>query len=138
MQYHKQLNKHDPENGTFGDCYRTAIACILNKHPSEVPHILSLEDDQLQSREINKYLKSLGLRKIHTAFNIPTLEGMLAYGLHSIPDMHWMLGGISGRGFAHTVVCFNNEIIHDPHPSGSGVCEPIDGYWHVNIIVKPI
>ena len=33
-----QLNKHDPANGVYGDCGRTVIACLLDLHPSEVPH----------------------------------------------------------------------------------------------------
>lgn len=76
MQYHKQLNKRDPENGVFGDCYRTAVACILDKHPSEV---------------------------------------------------------------IHSVVCYKGKAIHDPHPSDDFLCGPCDdGFWHVEIIVRPI
>jgi len=44
MRFHKQLiTNHNPESGIFGDCQRTAIACLLDKHPSDVPHFATPE-----------------------------------------------------------------------------------------------
>lgn len=33
MKYNKQLFRHHPEQGIFGDCHRTAIACMLDLEP---------------------------------------------------------------------------------------------------------
>ncbi len=30
MKNLKQIVKHDPDNDQYGDCYRSAIACILD------------------------------------------------------------------------------------------------------------
>ena len=39
MIFHSQLIKHDPDNGQWGDCFRTCIACIFNVHNvTDVPH----------------------------------------------------------------------------------------------------
>ena len=38
MEFYKQLNEHNPDEGVYGDCYRTAIGCLLNIPPEFVPH----------------------------------------------------------------------------------------------------
>jgi len=38
MKFYKQKYLHDPGNGVIGDCYRTAIGCILEIDPMELPH----------------------------------------------------------------------------------------------------
>ncbi len=37
MLQHRQLFLHEPERRSFGDCHRTALACLLNLPPEEVP-----------------------------------------------------------------------------------------------------
>ncbi|MCK4817308.1 hypothetical protein KA005_16175, partial [bacterium] len=39
----KQLNRHNPEEGVFGDCYRTCIANVLGVFPTAVPHFWTEE-----------------------------------------------------------------------------------------------
>jgi hypothetical protein len=34
----RTLSRHDPDNGTFGDCHRCCVAAILDLAPEEVPH----------------------------------------------------------------------------------------------------
>ncbi len=36
MTPNKQLNLHEPAAGVIGDCWRTCIACLLDKSPSDV------------------------------------------------------------------------------------------------------
>ena len=139
MQYHKQLNKRDPENGVFGDCYRTAVACILDKHPSEVIHVFDLDDLSLQAKKMREHLENLGLRILHTAYNFKTFKDALKIGEHNIGEMYWILSGVSARGVNHSIVCYKGKAIHDPHPSDDFLCGPCDdGFWHVEIIVRPI
>ena len=38
MRPQQQKFKHDPANGSYGDCFRTALACILDLDRDEVPH----------------------------------------------------------------------------------------------------
>ena len=140
MKYYKQLiDSHDPENGIYGDCFRTAVACILDKKPEEVPHVFSLEDDSLQDREMRVYLETIGYLILHTAFNIQPLETMLEYGHINMPGQLWILGGVSSQNNNHAVVCRNHKMIHDPHPCNEFLSGPSnDGYWHVYVIARPI
>jgi hypothetical protein len=66
MTPYKQLVKHDPFNGQYGDCARTAIACLLNMHPSEVEHFLEdgCADGEVFWRRVNGWLSARG------AFNL--------------------------------------------------------------------
>lgn len=38
MTPYKQLYGHNPDQGIFGDCFRTALGCLLNLPPEKVPH----------------------------------------------------------------------------------------------------
>ena len=64
MTPHKQLIKHDPENGQWGDCGRTAIACLLDLHPSDVPHFWEGPEraDRDPETECRKWLAERGCR----------------------------------------------------------------------------
>ena len=64
MTPQNQLHKHDPANGVYGDCGRTAIACLLDLHPS--PHFWNGEkadnptaDEDLTSLEVLTYMVTL-------------------------------------------------------------------------------
>lgn len=139
MQYHKQLNKHDPKNGIYGDCYRTAIACILDKNPTDVPHVFDLDDLGLQNKMMREFLDGLGLRLLNIAYSLDSISDVLKVGENNIGEMHWILCGMSEREINHCVVCFGGTMIHDPHPSGSFLTGPSDdGYWHTEIIVRPV
>lgn len=45
MSKPRQLHMHDPEAGTSGDCYRTAIACLLGLQAEDVPHFVDQARD---------------------------------------------------------------------------------------------
>lgn len=139
MQYHKQLNKHAPENGIFGDCYRTAIACIIDKHPRDVPHFYDLDNGRIQSEKMVEYLRDSGIRMIHTAYKVESIKDVLKVGKANFGGLHYVLSGMGDRDVNHCVVCVDDKLLHDPHNSDSflnGPCE--DGLWHVEIIVRPI
>ena len=38
----RQLFRHEPHNVIYGDCHRTAIACLLDMEPWQVPHFTQL------------------------------------------------------------------------------------------------
>ena len=37
----KQLYRHKPTEGSYGDCWRTCLACILDRNPETIPHYYS-------------------------------------------------------------------------------------------------
>jgi len=50
LKYYKQLFKHDPgKKANAGDCYRTALACLLGKPPDNLPYFLEEPYDLLPS-----------------------------------------------------------------------------------------
>ena len=49
--FQKQANRHDPENGIFGDCYRTCLAGLLGVDRDSVPHHVLTMDQELWNSE---------------------------------------------------------------------------------------
>lgn len=137
---HKMLLSHDPENGVWGDCHRTALAAVFGLHPSEVPHFyekgparppLDVEAD------INAWLgERYGLRQIHIAYPGETNLGdvLAAVGCCN-PGVTYLLGATSKFNVGHTVVCRDAKIIFDPSPVDSGAAGPMeDGFWWVTFL----
>jgi hypothetical protein len=140
MEFHRQLiTNHNPDDGIFGDCQRTAIACLLNKFPSEVPNFATPEtwnNGETFDLKIREYLKERGLSWFCLAYDgNPDVDTLLHAIGHLNPDNYYMLCGQSTRGINHVVVCKGTKIIHDPHPSDSKLSSPCDdGYWWVYIL----
>jgi hypothetical protein len=57
MTPHKQRFRHDPANGIYGDCWRTAIACLLDIQPEEIPHEHRVYADNEQQTIIADFLR---------------------------------------------------------------------------------
>lgn len=137
MTPQKQLNRHDPENGVLGDCYRTAIACLLDLKPEEVPHVhehVGAMNMQDQQDMMAAWLRERGLVEV----NVP-----LAGGAELTPEIalecmerwsggtHYMLTGYSRTGCNHVVICKGREIVWDPSLTDAGIVGPADDgyYW---------
>lgn len=91
----KQGFRHDPTNGIQGDCYRTAIACVLGVDRDSVPH----SHDEMTGPEneafIDAWLHPRGLRRIY----IPVLGD----DFKEVANAMYQRGGglaviITGRG----------------------------------------
>lgn len=91
----KQGFRHDPTNGIQGDCYRTAIACVLGVDRDSVPH----SHDEMTGPEneifIDAWLRPQGLRRIY----IPVLGD----DFKEVANAMYQRGGglpviITGRG----------------------------------------
>lgn len=135
MTPQKQLNRHDPENGVLGDCYRTAIACLLDLKPEDVPHIhehLGAMNMQDQQDLMSAWLRGRDLVEITVpcdgALELQTaLEVMARWSMGT----HYMLTGQSRTGCNHVVICKGAEIVWDPSLNDSGIIGPCDDgyYW---------
>ena len=135
MTPHLQMFRHDPENGVHGDCFRTAIACLLDMAPGDVPHFNSPEliDMNAQNQLARDWLAERGLALIEFAWpaesvTFDELIANLRAGAGS-DDLHFMLTGQSPRGTCHVVIANGSGIVHDPHPDGGGLVGPSDGFW---------
>lgn len=133
MTPQKQANKHDPENGVWGDCHRTAIAVALNVHRDAVPHFMDqgVHGDAAQRAE-KAWLRERGMVPISIAY---PGEGGLDAILECIgamnPGVCFILGGQSRNGTNHSVVGCDGKIVCDPSQNDTGIIGPCDDgfYW---------
>lgn len=136
MKFHKQLFRHDPANGVYGDCHRTCYACLLDLNPEDVPHCGEGGKPSEHFHEImERFLETRGLATVSCPFQA-TLEEVLHHQKYVNPNHYYLLGGQSKTGCGHTVVCLNDEIIWDPSLTDSGIVAPMeDGYYWITWIV---
>ena len=134
----KQLFRHRPEKGTIGDCHRTAIACLLDLEPEEVPHYGKVHfDDALRfNQAFEDWLSERGYRTVVVAFQDCPLNELLATIGAQNAGAYYLLGGTSRTGVNHTVVCCGGDVAHDPSIDDAGITGPCDdGYWWVTFLV---
>lgn len=137
MKFHKQRFRHDPEKGVFGDCHRTAIACLLDLELDDVPHFLHDGCDAIEfNRREGEFLERRGFALFQMAYVGDLGDVLVSVGTCN-PGVIHLLAGKSPRGTCHTVVCCDGRIIHDPHPDGGGIVAPCgdDGYYWFSVLV---
>lgn len=151
MIRHKQLFRHEPEKGIYGDCHRTALACILNlPSPEHAPHFIGeweakaaasadgKPDDGFSWQEAQaEWLDSLGYCTADICFNgeVP-VEDVFAFMEARNPDIYYLLGGQSPRGTNHSIICHGGGFEWDPHPDGGFLVGPMDnGVWEITFIL---
>jgi hypothetical protein len=143
MTPHKQLNLHKPLEGQIGDCFRTVIACLLDLHPSDVPHFYQEvwhEPDAAQTaeRELRKFLRHYDLDFIEVAYKDTLLNVMEAQAIMN-PGIYYLLTGNSANGVGHVVICCGDQIVHDPAIDNSGIVGPSDtGNYHITWLVPSL
>jgi hypothetical protein len=135
----RNLSRHDPANGTFGDCQRACVAAILDLAPEEVPHFAQIEHDGgppwLES--LRAWLADYGFGYFQFAYaGDETLERILEITAQNCPGLPLILGGAAAVSpdVGHSVVIMDGKIVMDP--SSSGVCGPIPdvNVWAVEAI----
>ena len=137
MTPHKQLNIHSPENGIYGDCFRTALACLLDMNPYDIPNFA--EDEKFNKDEIsvaNEWLEKKGYVIISIAYPKEILLKDIMESMKIInPGIHYLLIGESRSGVDHNVICKNDKIVHDTSMDNSGIVGPAkEGYWWINFL----
>ena len=146
MTPHKQLVRHDPANGQYGDCERSSIACLLDMHPSEVPHWFdqpfnpdgTVDDADWQKRL--DWLASRGLRSIRYSIfpdDKQTIDSVLAFVGKRNPDTWYLLLGRTAGGINHVVICKDDSI--EWNVSDQPVTQPLeDGTFIADFIVRAL
>ena len=106
---------YQTKEGFGGDCFRAAVASILELPLEAVPCFEDLmvgRDDWWA--EFEEWLRDYGLYPIVRGGN---LDGIVFPG-------YYLVAGSTNRGdLLHQVVYKNGELVHDPHPSGDGLLE---------------
>lgn len=134
MRQHKQAFRHDPARGLYGDCFRTAVACVLEVPRDDVPHVFYDGcDGRTADKRMNSWLAERGLMQFVVAYDGKdmSLEQVLTpVNCATGGDPEYLLYGQSKNGTDHVVVCKGNKIAWDPAIDESGIVGPcLDGYW---------
>lgn len=135
MKPQKQLLRHKPAEGIFGDCYRTAIAIALDLDAASVPHFMdSAVSGDEASAKAEAWLNARGMTQLNILFpgDVPLqkiLDSIAAVNQRARPV--FLLTGTSRNGCAHVVVACNGDIVCDPAIDDSGIIGPCDDgfYW---------
>lgn len=141
LQRHIQLFRHDPQNGTHGDCFRTVVACILGCEPTEVPHVFDGTDDPTGYQRMRDFLEGKGCRLVGCGLGAGGLElqDILDIAATWSHGLYYLLTGKSRTGVNHVVICRENAIVHDTSQNSSGIIGPtLEGNWHIEWIVRPV
>jgi len=95
--------------GKEGNCLQACIASIFKLPLDEVPDFAKIGGDENWWKELNKFLLPYGLYhlEVQNISECPIVGYQLIYGRT-----------VRGK---HAVVGSNGEMVHDPHPSRSGL-----------------
>jgi len=112
---------HKPEEGIYGDCFRSVIASLLEIPIKEVPHFLYDNCDNITfNKRLADFLKPLGLAYFCVpAFDIKdwrVKQGIEEPIYHEISDESPRFSDS-----LHSVVGCDGEIYFDGHPTKLGL-----------------
>lgn len=137
MIKHKQLYKHVPEHGIYGDCLRTVYACLLDKSPEDIPNFGEYwENIRKWEEEEHKWLDKNGLVNYSFPFD-GSLNEVLNFQGKYFKDKFWILTGTSKNKVNHVVICMGNKIYWDTSIDNSGIEGPADdGFYWISILMN--
>ena len=140
---YKQLHRHDPDAGKWGDCGRTVIACLLDIPPLVVPHFWHGGDRAYS--DPNSACKAWLADRGYVIYDFPIkgdtwgVDDVLGYVGNNNPDMYWCLLGKSRTGVNHIVICRGDEIVHDPSRVNAGIVGPtVEGDWWIIVVARSL
>ncbi len=128
------LFRHDPEEGSIGDCHRAVIASLMEMRAEEVPHFFDYPVDQPSDKGLdaaNKWLSQYGLFHLGLPMKADSLEEALKWAAVYSAKLYYTLTALSKAGNNHIVVCKGKRVVHDPtFGKPHGIVGPAkDGYW---------
>lgn len=137
MKLQKQLHRHDPDNGIYGDCLRAVVASMLGLDVEDVPH----EHRQMTMDEscqlLDKWLLKQGVHRIGVGLVASSVEDALTMGSAWSNGVPYMFTGSSKNGTNHVVIAQGDKIIHDPALDDSGIVGPNDvGQYIVEWLIR--
>ena len=103
-----------------GDCLSACVATLLDVKVSDVPIFLDERDpyDGIWLERLDRWLADHhGLHVSQIEIDVSSPEELSLFA----PDFPYVLCGTSIRGRDHAVVAIGGEVVHDPHPSRTGL-----------------
>ena len=129
-----EINKHDPENGLFGNCNQMCLNFLLKR--TDAPHFFNSGNNEQAHKDYDAWLKDNRLFRILIAYNAKPNEVLDTIDIYN-PNLKYIM--IADSGVAdHSVVCQGGKIIYDPAGRIKSFVGPTryDGNTWVEIIVK--
>ena len=146
LRRNTQHYRHEPHNEIIGDCYRTAISCLLGLQTHEVPHFEQMryfgQTDNI-NRTVRQWLAGRGYNIVN--FFVPEFQGEFGdFNREWNPGTYFLLSGRSPRIDAdHVVIAAQDRIVWDPAPRHfkgwgtlAGPCS--NGFYQLEYIVPLI
>lgn len=137
MKFHKQTLHSEKKQA--GDCFRTALACLLDLHPEQVPHFMAdfSQPEQGVWRAVDAWLmERYGLRRVSIPYKTDDVDLIMTTLEQINPGLRYKLAGKSPRGVQHTVIVEGGKVLWDPHPEGGGIVGPgEDGLLWVDFLL---
>ena len=124
MLHHEQaFRRHQPENGLYGDCFRTLIACLLDLPRDDVPNFaegLPAWTPEAQAECIRRARAWLAPER--TVWNFPIkasdLATVMGWTARHNPDCRYIVcGGTRWKGVNHAVAAWGDRIEWNPFPA---------------------
>lgn len=104
----------DDPSGIPGDCVRAAVASLLDREPTSVPHFIAGDFDG------RVWWYALKGWAADNGWNV-TRRGLLPRQ-ENVPLPEFGIAcGPSERGVSHAVVAVDGKVVWDPHPSRAGI-----------------
>lgn len=104
--------KHEPENGTYGDCLRACVATVLGH---DVPHFFEDGcDGETGIQRLREYLKIINL--VPLIFSIPgetSKDSVFEFMSVQNPNVTYLLF-CKCEGEDHVVVCRDDAVLFNP------------------------
>lgn len=112
-----------------GNCFAACIASLMELDIADVPDFSQVKDKDNNPIHwldaVDKWLWDRGMRMI------------VALPEYYPDNCYYMAWGKSPRGFEHSVLYYNGEMKHDPHPDGTGIVQVVDIAYFVQRFTKP-
>ena len=126
MREYKQLYRHKPPE-SYGDCFRTAIGCLLDMPPEKVPHFYDGIDKNDDATEANRAIKYWLWQQDYVMVTFAyecSLSEVLNFMQVSNPGIFYLITGTSVTGNNHVCVGLGDDIVWDPAPENGKLVGP--------------
>jgi hypothetical protein len=132
-------NRHDPENGKYGDCLRACVASVLDVDYDAVPHFFETNADvSTMTNGLRDYLATVGYAPFYVSYSgAVSRDDLLSMIGENAPNATYILFvGLAG-GTDHAVVCQGGAVVHNPqwYPIPI-VGPPSSGDWIVLLVTR--
>ena len=130
--------RHEPENGTYGDCLRACVASMMDLPWDQVPHVADNgRDGDSAMAQLRNWMK---YKHGHVPFIVAwpgdiALDDLLEMMRMLNPASTYILFGGTADGGDHCVVCQGGRIVHNPAWTGSWIVGPLsNGTWQALVV----